>query len=267
MFPGSQINIYEWVESLTPPSSYTKGTPHPNGKFITESHPDKTGKPLTHYYFWATELDEISDHARVNYGKERNTKDITRLLQNLDGERVAYTGIISPDALVVNTLSDLIRTEDSILSVNFKRKETEAVQKHSSWNLAGENDIDGAIPRNLSVKLIDSLAGYNAIKQQVPGTGLSLSERFGSKFRPRQTMFKDLKKARKQMFIIMNEIFRDLQMETAFIDWKDNLPTGYTLLQDTNWFEKQRVNKVDNSTIYYDNTFKPLRKVTDVKQF
>ena len=67
--------------------------------------------------------------ARVNYGKERNTKDITRLLQNLDGERVAYSGIISPDALVVNTLSDLIRTEDSILSVNFKRKETEANPK------------------------------------------------------------------------------------------------------------------------------------------
>ena len=37
-------------------------------------------------------------------------------------------------------------------------------------------------------------------------------------------MFKDPKKARKQMFIIMNEILRDLQMETAFIDWKDNLP-------------------------------------------
>ena len=77
---------------------------------------------------------------------------------------------------MLNTLSDLIRTEDSILSVNFKRKETEAVQKHSSWNLAGENDIDGAISRNLSVKLIDSLAGYNAIKQQVPGTGLSLTK-------------------------------------------------------------------------------------------
>ena len=62
-------------------------------------------------------------------------------------------GIISSDALVgSNTLSDLIRTEDSILSVNFKRKETEAVPKHSSWNLAGENDIDGAIIRNLSVQ-------------------------------------------------------------------------------------------------------------------
>ena len=267
MFPGSQINIYEWVESLTPPSSYTLGTPHPDGNFIVESHPDKTGKPLTHYYFWATELNEISDRARINYGKERNTRDITRLLQNIDGERVAYTGIISPDALVVNTLGDLIKTEDSILSVNFKRKETEASQKHTSWNLAGENDIDGAIPRNLSIKLIDSLAGYNAIQQIVPGTGLSLSERFGSKFRPRQTMFKDIKKARKQMFSVMNEIFRDLKMETSFIDWKDNLPTGYTLLQDTNWYEKQRVNKIDNSTVYYDNTFKPLRKVTDTKQF
>jgi len=267
MFPGSRVEIYEWVESLSPPSSFTQGRPHPDQNFITESHPDKTGKPLTYYYFWATELDVVSDLARVNYNKERTTRDITRLLTDLESERVPYTGIVSPDGLVVNTLGDLIRTEDSILSVNFKRKDTEAVQKHSSWNLVGENDTDGAIPRNLSIKMIDSLAGYNAIKQVVPGSGLSTSERFGSKFRPRQTMFKDLKKARKQMFVVMNDIFKDIKMNTTFIDWKKELPKDYSLLQDVNWYEKQRINKVDNSTVYYDSTYKPLRKVTDTKQF
>ena len=73
-------------------------------------------------------------------------------------------------------------------------------------------------------KLIDSLAGYNAIKQQVPSYWIKFIRKIWFKFRPRQTMFKDPKKARKQMFIIMNEILRDLQMETAFIQLKDNLP-------------------------------------------
>ena len=146
------------------------------------------------------------------------------------------TGIISPDALVVNTMGSLIRTDDSILSVNFKRKDTENAQKHTSWTLAGEGDRDGTIPNNLSMKLIDSLAGFNGLDQAVPGSGLSVSERYGSKFRPRQTMFKDIKKARKQMFVILNDIFRQLQMETTFLDWRDNLPTDYSS-RKSNWYE------------------------------
>ena len=267
MFPGSTVEIYEWVESLSPPVNYGLGTAHPDGMFITEIHEDKNGKPQTFYYFWATGLSVISDLARKNYAKKRTTQDITRLLQNIDQERVAYTGIISPDSLVVNTLSNLIRTEESVLSVNFKRKDTEAVQKHTSWNLASEGDNDSAIPDNLSMKLIDSLAGFNALEQQVPGTGLSESEKYGSKFRPRQTMFKDIQKARKQMFVIMNDIFKELQMESTFLDFKTKLPTTMAFLDNSNWYAVKRINKVDNSKIYYDSSYKPLRKVTDTKQF
>ena len=259
MFPGSRVVIYEWVESLTAPSL--------TDNFITETHGDQNGKPRTYYYYWQTNLSFVSDAARVNFQKERSVLDLTRLLQDIDSERVAYTGIVSADALVVNTMGSLIRTDDSILSVNFKRKDTENAQKHTSWTLAGEGDRDGIIPQNLSTKLIDSLAGFNGLDQAVPGTGLSISERYGSKFRPRQTMFKDIKKARKQMFVILNDIFKQLQMETTFLDWRDNLPADYTLLERVNWFEELRIDKINNATVYYDSTYKPLRKVTDTKQF
>ena len=259
MFPGSRVVINEWVESLTAPSN--------TDNFITETHADKNGKPKTYYYFWQSDLSIVSDMARVNFQKERSTLELTRLLQDIDSERVAYSGIISPDAMVVNTMGSLIRTDDSILSVNFKRKENENAQKHTSWTLAGEGDRDGTIPNNLSMKLIDSLAGYNGLDQAVPGSGLSVSERYGSKFRPRQTMFKDIKKARKQMFVILNDIFRQLQMETTFLDWRDNLPTDYALLERVNWYEQIRIDKTNNSKVYYDNTYKPLRKVADTKQF
>lgn len=259
MFPGSRVVIYEWVESATAPTTTTE--------YITETHPNANGKPQTFYYFWQTGLTVVSDAARVNFQKERSVAEISRLLQDLESERVPYTGIISSDAMVVNTLGSLIRTDDSILSVNFKRKDTENAQKHSSWSLAGEGDRDGAIPDNLSVKLIDSLAGFNALDQAVPGSGLSVSERYGSKFRPRQTMFKDIKKARKQMFVILNDIFRELQMETTFLNWRDNLPTNCEYLEVVNWYEQLRIDKTNNAVVYYDNTYKPLRKVTDTKQF
>ena len=105
------------------------------------------------------------------------------------------------------------------------------------------------------------------MNQVVSTKGLSVAERYGSKFRPNQTMFKNLRDARKQMFDPLNEIFRELQMDSTFLDWRDNLPTTMNYLETVNWFEKLRTSGIDNSQLYYNEDYKPLRKVTDTKQF
>lgn len=267
LFPGSVINVYEWVESTLPPELYDgEGIAAP--VFLSEIRgKDSDGKPMTYYYYWVQGLTEVSDMARANAGKQRSIADLERLLANPESQRVPYVGLISPDGAVVNTLGSLIRTEDSILSVNFKRKEPEASEKHTSWSLAGEGDTDVSIPDNLSIKLIDSLAGYNAINEVVPAKGLSTAERYGSKYRPRQTMFANLKNARKQMQEALNETFAELEMDSTFIDWRDNLPSSTPHLITTDWYALLRTDAVTNRKIYYDDSYKPLRKVTDTKQF
>ena len=267
LFPGSTVAIAEWTENLVPPELYD-GEGIANLQFLTEVRgKDQDGKPQVYYYYWVTGLTEVSDKTRANANKRRSTADVERLLQGIESQRVPYLGLVSPDGAVVNTLGSLIRTEDSILSVNFKRRETEASDKHTSWSLAGEGDTDVNIPNGLSIKLIDSLAGYNAINEVVPAKGLSTAERYGSKFRPRQTMFSNIKNARKQMQEALNDIFAELKMDSTFIDWRTNLPTDIPHLQTSNWYELLRTDAVTNKKIYYDNSYKPLRKVTDTKQF
>ena len=269
MFPNSTIEIFEWIESTQPPSTYSGvGAPKNNLEFIQEDHVDaRSGKTVTYYYYWVRGLMDVSDLAKQKYGRDRSTADLERLLEDPYAERVAFAGIVSPDGMIVNTLGSLIKTDESILSVNFKRKDPIASQKHSSWRLIGEGDPQENIPENLSVKLIDSLAGYNAINQVVPTKGLSIAERFGSNFRPNQTMFKNLRDARKQMFDSLNDIFREVKMDSTFLDWRDNLPTTMNYLETVNWFEKLRISGQDNSQLYYNEDYKPLRKVTDTKQF
>ena len=267
LFPGSIVSVLEWTENLVPPELY-EGLGTPVLQFLTETRgKDQDNKPITYYYYWVSGLTEVSDKVRANAGKQRSIADIERLLAGIESQRVPYLGLISPDGAVVNTLGSLIRTEDSILSVNFKRKETEASDKHTSWSLAGEGDSDINIPDSLSIKLIDSLAGYNAINEVVPAKGLSTAERFGSKFRPRQTMFSNIKNARKQMQEALNETFAELKMDSSFIDWRKNLPASIPHLETTDWFELLRIDAVTNKKIYYDSSYKPLRKVTDTKQF
>ena len=268
LFPGSVVNIFEWTENIVPPTLYAGEGVAPFTEFITETRgKDSDDKPIVYYYYWVGSLTEVSDKARANAGKQRSVADVERLLVDPESQRVPYIGLISPDGAVVNTLGSLIRTEDSILSVNFKRKETEASDKHTSWSLAGEGDTDVSVPDNLSIKLIDSLAGYNAIDEVVPAKGLSVAERYGSKYRPRQTMFANIKNARKQMQEALNETFAELKMDSAFIDWRDNLPSSIPHLITTDWYALLRTDAVTNKKVYYDDSYKPLRKVTDTKQF
>ena len=49
--------------------------------------------------------------------------------------------------MIINTLGDLIKTDESIVSVNFKRKDPTVSQKHSSWRLIGEGDLQEIYPR------------------------------------------------------------------------------------------------------------------------
>ena len=267
LFPSSLIRIYEWTENVVPPELYD-GEGYALPDYITEIRgKDTDGRPIAYYYYWVSGMTAVSDKARSNAGKSRSIADIERLLVDPESQRVPYVGLISPDSAVVNTLGSLIRTEDSVLSINFKRKHTEASEKHTSWSLAGEGDTDVTIPDGLSIKLIDSLAGYNSLDEVVPAKGLSTAERFGSLFRPRQTMFSNLKNARKQMQEALNETFAELKMDSTFIDWRTNLPSSIPHLETCEWFEVLRTDAVTNKKVYYNDTYKPLRKVTDTKQF
>ena len=46
--------------------------------------------------------------------------------------------------------------------------------------------------------------------------------------------------------IPLNEIFRELQMDSTFLDWRDNLPSTMNYLETVNWFEKLRTSGIDN---------------------
>lgn len=266
-FPGSEIVIYEWTKNLVPPTEYAgEGTAIPSQAFVSEQELNRKGKVIDYYYYWVRGLTTIANEAMMKYSRSHSTQELEQLLDNPEGNRIPYFGLVSPDAMTINKLGDLIKTEDSIISLNFRRKESGLSQKHTSWALAGEGDSSASIPESLSIKVIDSLAGYNAIDEVVPVAGLSEGERYGSQFRPRQTMFKDIKAARKQMFETMNEIFSELQMNTVFTNWRAGLPATTPHLKTTNWFKLLRTNNVKNTKIYYNEDYKPLRRVKTEKQ-
>ena len=272
-FPGSVLNLLEWTESLVPPTEYRgTGTPKNAVEYITDRRKDpKSGEYTTYYYFWVMNKEELTSFAKERYLRKMSTKDLAKNLSNPIGQGLNTISFISSNeqtkanqaSMMIANLPGIIREDENVLQINLSRNLNPLGLKHVAWKLLRENDIDSEIPEDLSAKLIDSLCGEDATGQVVPAENLSEVEKYGTAFRPRQTMFKDEKEARREMHYVLNEILADLKIETLNPKWANNLPSQ-DIAKTSNWYDVLRTSST-NEKIRYDFTYKSLFTVESVK--
>ena len=230
-FPGSGITLYEWVEDTVPPVNYSgTGIPKNNQEFVVERrmHPT-SNKYKNYYYFWVQNKTELENIAIEELGRQYDTLTLAKYIADPIGSGLPLISFISDKAIVLSNIAPLLREDEQNLQINFSRNLNPVGQKHTAWKLARENDNNSIIPDDLSNKLIDSLAGTDALGQSVPDPLLSEVEAYGVQFRPRQSMFKDVKGARQVLQYTLNEILADLQLNTNYPNWDSTLPTANIL--------------------------------------
>ena len=267
-FPGSGITLLEWVEDTTPPTNYTgTGTPKNNSQFVVERRYNRvTGRYINYYYFWVQNKTTLENIAVEELGREYDTFTLAKYLADPIGSGLPLISFVSDKAMVVSNIAPLLREDEQNLQINFSRNLNPVGQSHTAWKLLRQNDNNSIIPDDLSNKLIDSLCGADATGQSVPDPLLSSVEAYGIKFRPRQSMFKDIKEARQVLHYTLNDILNDLQLATNYPDWDSTLPASRTYVETVNWFGIQYVDASSNAKVRYDNTFKPIYKVNSVAE-
>jgi hypothetical protein len=264
-FPGSAVTICEWVESKALPQNWNgNGTPRWPDKYIAERRIDAdTGKYVTYYYYWVQNRTIVDSRVTRNLGRQFDTETLARYIANPVGYGLTMASFISNESFVLHNVSQHMK-EENVIQINVSRNTTSDGIKHTAWKLVRENDNNSIIPEHISEKLIDSLCGENAIGQQVPDPTLSEVEKYGISFRPRQTLFKDVKAARRTFRSVVNELLRDLKLETQYSSWDAILPDTLTYLERVNWYEVERVDTYRNTKIRYDNSYKPVFNVGSV---
>ena len=262
-FPGSTISLYEWVKSDVPPTSFTgEGTPRTTDGFITKQERDPiTDKYRTVYYYWVRNLKTLSNEVTDRLGRRYDTYTLATYLSDPINYGLNLMSFISNNSFVASNLSQMIADEGDHLQINFSRNLNPDGKKHVSWTLAREGDNNTAIPEDHSRKLIDSICEQDAIGNVVPDPALSEVQKYGIGFRPRQTMFKDVKEARRELIGFLNTLFKSLKMNTEFENWDSKLPTQRTYIETKDWYELKSNNPVSGENIYFDETFKPIYKV------
>jgi len=202
VFPGSTIDVYQWVASSQPPATYAgEGTPRNIVSYDLSTGLNIDGIFTTTYYFWVRGITSID----TNAGKTLSTTGVARYIEQPRSSGIPYVAFVSPSATAIYNAVNDISAQDTILSIEFDREYTDD-NVHVEYSLIPENRADGFLPNNLYLKFQDSLCGVNTVGAKVPDPNLSPANSYGVQFRPRQSMFADRFLALENYFKRVNSV-------------------------------------------------------------
>ena len=206
LFPGSTVDVYQWVASATPPATYTgEGTPLNTTSYSVRAHLTATGTFETVYYFWVSGITTIA----INEGKTLSTTGIARYIEEPRSSGIPYIAALNASTVAIYNGLQYLSAADTILHVDFSQELSEA-NIHTEFQLIADGDPKSFLADNLYQKLQDSFCGYNQNGAQVPDPFLSPPEQYGVAFSPRQSMFVDRLMALENYLTRTNEILKYL---------------------------------------------------------
>lgn len=262
LFPGTEINIYEWVESDTLPSEYVLQDGDGIPKAADDSayveyvrHDVTTGLIEPVYYYWVKDktsvpevsrayLDERGQIKFTSRGKELELKSfipaatrklpaqtVANSLQNPESAGLKYIGIVAQNAIIGYNLNTNLSNNNIVLSINYDTKKND-IPLHTEWQLIKKNDKLSKPNQYLVTKLSDSLVGKDSKDRLVPDPNIHVGSRYGILNRPRQTMFIDKAGAIKVLVNYCNTVFATNKMAIDYnlelLQSAEALPTyGY----------------------------------------
>lgn len=205
VFPGSRVEVYQWISADVPPSQYTgSGTPLSLENFTVISKLNNQGIFVTGYYFWVTGLETIATGA----GKTLSTSGIARYIENPKSSGIAYIAPIDANTFAIYNGIEFLSASDTIIHIDYDREYTDA-NIHTEYELIADGQADSFLDASLYRKIQDSFCGVNTTGAKVPDITLSPAERYGVQFRPRQSMFLDRYTALENYLTYTNNILKD----------------------------------------------------------
>jgi hypothetical protein len=187
VFPGSSIDVYEWITSTVPPDQYPgPGVVRDIGSYSVRAVLQRDGTIVTEYFYWVRSSTAVA----TRRGKTLSTEAISRYIENPRGSGIAYLAAINASTVAIYNCEQLIEAQDTVLHIEFDQQFT-TDNVHVEYQLVPENRADGWITPVIYRKLQDSLCGVDEVGNNVPDIFLSPPERYGIQFRPRQSMFVD----------------------------------------------------------------------------
>ena len=211
IFPGSNVEVYEWTASSVLPSQYITANngnfngyaPFSDSRVVEEFTTDPaSGRQLTTYYYWVRR----KTSADQNKGRTLTISAIEDIIVNPKGQGIPYAAITASNTIGLYNVGPYMSGSDIVLHVDYDRQLNVDVI-HSEYQLIQEKNANSKPATKILNKIVDSLAGIDSLGAAVPDTALTNSLKYGILNKPRQSMFKDRLAALKVATYTINRIF------------------------------------------------------------
>ena len=209
-FPGSIIQILEWIESGVLPSQYSNtndGTalyPDDSAYVALNFYDEPTGLILTKYYYWV--MDKTGVPGPLVSPRTNSIKTIQELIKDPTAQGITYMAAIAPNAISLFNAGSLLIGTQRILKLEYAVTLNQQIS-HNEYELIQKDNPNSLIPDRIISKLIDSLSGENSVGDPVPDLTVNKNNQLGLSVRPRQSMIKDVNSALKVFVTYVNDFF------------------------------------------------------------
>ncbi len=238
-FPGSSIDIYEWVESTLLPSEFeasAQGTVlyADNSQYsVVQRYNSRLDTFVNYYYFWAKDRSTIPTNSVVE--RRNTTSYVANLIANPSAFDFKYYSVTDTNKMLINNWSNIVG-DNIVLNVDIRTNDFEG-DSHSVWKLVTEGDKAYRPGVQIETRWWDSLIGQNSSGDKVPDVTLPVNERYGNKVRPRQSWYVNRYSALKEIIDYANSVLKKQQLvgqiNLTNLDSKDPEPTAESLEWDT----------------------------------
>ena len=210
LFPGSTVEVLEWVRSNYLPSQYAAnggdGIPEyaDDSAYVEEIFVDPvTSIIVTRYYYWVKNKTSVDPN---NPNRKVPVSAVADYILNPKNQNIAFAAVIRNDSLAFYNVSNYLSADNTIMHLDHQLMiNTDII--HSEYELVQQGNPTDLIPTKIVNKLIDSLSGIDQSGATVPDPRLSQADRYGISIRPRQNMFVDRLQAVNEMVSFVNTIF------------------------------------------------------------
>ena len=248
IFPGSTIDVYEWVRSQYLPAEWSQIADTADGltrgisgqpKFTDNSvisvkqvYNSVSNSFSNVYYYWVK--NKVVVPANVP-DRRMAAFEVAKEIADPIGSGSKFLALISPHSLMLGNVKSLVGADQINLNIAFDYV-NDAANRHTEWLLLQENDANSRPNWLLEKKLLDSLLGHDDLGNPVPDPALPSKLQYGVEIRPRQSLFVDRFGALRNIIEFANATLTS-QLITGRIsfdnlDAKDSIPpaTEYDVL-------------------------------------
>ena len=265
LFPGSTIDVYEWIGTTYLPTEWSSLADTPKGltegvsgqpKFVDNTvisvkqvYDNITNSFSNVYYYW------VKNKITIPNSKNRRISgyEVANAIADPTSYGLEFANFMSAYAVSLSNVSKYLI--DNRISLNVAQDiltDQDSSLRHTEWILLQENSENSKPPALLEKKMIDSIVGHDILGNNVPNSNLTARTRYGIGIRPQQTIFKDRLAALRNIVEFANDVLIKEQVTGRYnfdnLNAMEQIPSIYSGTYDQLAEDNYELNDITTSS-------------------